>query len=232
MVVFLILHLCRSISSSCNRWNDLLSKEIKSICRCVTELIMWRTESGPWPSRWFRWRASFGFLSKLIFDEDVLCHWMIWKAECASGKGILMSRWKWWSAPLGSGSVSCLPEVRCGWAWGWWWVWDDVRVKAWRCAEQIHMSVSSGSRSNSSSFAVTGEKLIQEQLKGLVEGHAVIFAQVVTAGRAGEHLGSKRPLQTGLESDTRQQTDGCYWLIWGQLLKTTLSTKTTPSLTW
>lgn len=29
MVVFLILHLCRSISSSCNRWNDLLSKRDK-----------------------------------------------------------------------------------------------------------------------------------------------------------------------------------------------------------
>lgn len=60
------------------------------------------------------------------------------------------------------------------------------------------MSVCAGS--DSSSFAVTGEKLIQEQLEGFVEGHGVVFAQVVAAGGAGEDLGAKRPLQTRLEN--------------------------------
>lgn len=76
---------------------------------------------------------------------------------------------------------------------------DCVCVCVWdACAESRSLSVCTGS--DSSSFAVTGEKLIQEQLEGFVEGHGVVFAQVVAAGGAGEDLCAKRPLQTRLEN--------------------------------
>lgn len=50
----------------------------------------------------------------------------------------------------------------------------------------------------SSALAVAGKELVKQHLERLVLGHDVVLAQVVTAGGAGVHLGSKRPLETSL----------------------------------
>ena len=52
--------------------------------------------------------------------------------------------------------------------------------------------------STSSALAVAGKELVEQHLKRHVLGHAVVFAQVVAAGRAGVHLRSERPLETSL----------------------------------
>ncbi len=74
------------------------------------------------------------------------------------------------------------------------------------CAESRSLSVFCGS--DSSSFAVSGEELIQEQLQGFVEAHDVVFAQIVTAGGTREDLGAERALQTRL--DERRTHTHCY----------------------
>ena len=51
----------------------------------------------------------------------------------------------------------------------------------------------------SSSTAVSGEELIQNDLQWIVDGHGVVLSQVVSAGWAGVHVGPERPLQTFLE---------------------------------
>lgn len=52
--------------------------------------------------------------------------------------------------------------------------------------------------SASSALAVAGKELVEQNLKRLVLVHAIVLAQVVTAGGAGVHLCSERPLETGL----------------------------------
>lgn len=48
--------------------------------------------------------------------------------------------------------------------------------------------------STSSSFTVTRKELVQQCLQDLVGSHGVALAQVVAAGRAGEHFGPERAL--------------------------------------
>lgn len=48
--------------------------------------------------------------------------------------------------------------------------------------------------STSPALAVAGIELVKQQLKRHVLGHDEVFAQVVTAGRAGVHLCSERAL--------------------------------------
>lgn len=55
--------------------------------------------------------------------------------------------------------------------------------------------------STSSALAVAGKELVKQHLKRHVLGHDVVFAQVVTAGRAGVHLRSERPLETSLRRE-------------------------------
>ena len=47
---------------------------------------------------------------------------------------------------------------------------------------------------SSSALAVAGKELVEQHLKRRVLGHHVVCAQVLTAGGAGVHLRSERPL--------------------------------------
>lgn len=53
-------------------------------------------------------------------------------------------------------------------------------------------------RVTSSALAVAGKELVEQNLKRLVLAHDIVLAQVVTAGGAGVHLCSERPLETSL----------------------------------
>lgn len=58
--------------------------------------------------------------------------------------------------------------------------------------------------STSSALAVAGKELVEQHLEHLVLGHDVVLAQVVTAGGAGVHLCSERPLETSLRERERE----------------------------
>jgi len=45
---------------------------------------------------------------------------------------------------------------------------------------------------------VPGEELVQDVLQRLVDRHGGVLAQVVSAGRAGGHVGSEGPLEAFL----------------------------------
>lgn len=59
--------------------------------------------------------------------------------------------------------------------------------------------------STSSALAVARKELVEQHLERLVLGHNVVFAQVVTAGGAGIHLRSERPLETSLRRERQEK---------------------------
>lgn len=59
--------------------------------------------------------------------------------------------------------------------------------------------------STSSTLAVARKELVKQHLKRLVLGHDIVLAQVVTAGGAGVHLCSERPLETSLTTEDNRK---------------------------
>lgn len=85
--------------------------------------------------------------------------------------------------------------------------------------------------STSSALAIAGKELVEQHLERLVLGHDVVFAQVVTAGGAGVHLRSERPLKTSLRREGEQQEKfihrkkRCCFLLWLHIQATPVGTR-------